>query len=90
MKLTDGKRTVDIEMAEWDGNGWTPDWSNDFFEAGTLKYNEEKDAYIVPNVDYCIEQANDWKNADGDFSGDRDYCSEEDLENRCVCVEEIK
>lgn len=34
MKLTDGKRTVDIIMMEWDGNRWNPDWSMDFFAAG--------------------------------------------------------
>jgi hypothetical protein len=34
-------------------------------------------------VDYCIDQANDWKNSKGDFSGD------EPNENNTVTVEEI-
>lgn len=36
MKLTDGKRTVEIIMMEWNGNRWNPDWSMDFFAAGKL------------------------------------------------------
>lgn len=70
MKLTDGKRTVEIEMQNWTGNGYTPDWSIDFFEAGSLPYNEESDTYTVDDVDYCIEQATDWENSEGDFSED--------------------
>lgn len=36
MKLTDGKRTVEIIMMEWDGNRWGLDWSLYFFVAGKL------------------------------------------------------
>ena len=39
MRLTDGKRTVEITMQEWAGNEYTPDWSADFFEAGGLPRN---------------------------------------------------
>ena len=67
MKLTDGKRTIEIQMMTWEGNGYTPDWSKDFFEAGDCPYDEENDVYIVKDVDYCIEQAEDWKNGRGDF-----------------------
>lgn len=67
MKLTDGKRTVDITMQEWDGSQWGLDWSLDFFEAGNLEYNEETNTYTVGDVDYCIEQANDWKYNRGDY-----------------------
>ena len=67
MKLYDGNKMVDIQMNNWTGNDFTPDWSNDFFDAGNLPYDEELDAYMVEDVDYCIEQAMDWKNADGDF-----------------------
>lgn len=85
MKLYDGKKMVNIEMNNWTGNGYTPDWSIDFFEAGGLEYNEDMDAYMVEDVDYCIEQAMDWKNADGDF-----YEPDADTSDRNVDVEEIK
>ena len=68
MKLTDGKRVVEIRMQVWNGNGYDPDWSNDFFEAGGLPFNEEVDAHIVADVDYCIEQAQDWENKQGDYA----------------------
>lgn len=71
MKITDGKKTVNIEMKVWQGNGYSPDWSIDFFNAGSLKYNDEIDIYIVDDVDYCIEQAQDWKNSIGDYSMDK-------------------
>jgi len=58
-KLTDGKRTVEIRMMVWTGNGYTPDWSNDFFDVGLLHMNDN-DAHIVEDVEYCIEQAQDW------------------------------
>lgn len=70
-RLTDGKKTVDIEMMVWEGNGYTPDWSADFFEVGNLEFDEEVGAYKVVDVDYCIDQANDWRKSTGDFSNDK-------------------
>lgn len=67
MRLYDGKKLVEIRMSNWTGTEYTPDWSIDFFEAGGLAYNDDLDASIVNDVEYCIEQANDWKNAIGDF-----------------------
>ena len=67
MRLTDGKRTVEITMQEWAGNEYTPDWSADFFEAGGLPRIETGTARVVQNVGYCIEQANDWAAYRGDF-----------------------
>lgn len=85
MKLYDGKKMVNIEMNNWTDNGYTPDWSIDFFEAGSLEYNEDMEAYLVEDVDYCIEQAMDWKNADGDF-----YEPDADTTDRNVDVTEIE
>ena len=82
MKITDGKKTVEIRMMTWEGSGYSPDWSMDFFEAGSLPWDEERNVYTVPDVDYCIDQANDWANSTGDFSGD------EPDDNRTVIVEE--
>lgn len=70
MKITDGKKTVEIRMMVWDGSGYSPDWSADFFCAGSLPYNDETDTYTVEDVDYCIEQAYDWRDSKGDFSDD--------------------
>ena len=46
-----------------------------FFEAGGLEYDKDKDAYIVEDVDYCIDYAMDWKNGTGDF-----YCDDNNEE----------
>ena len=83
MIITDGKKKVKIRMMYWTGDGYTPDCSNDFFEAGGLPRDEETDAYLVDDVDYCIDQAKDWKNRTGDF-----YYDIDDGE-RCVFVEEV-
>ena len=82
MKLTDGKKTVEIRMMVWEGSGYSTDWSMDFFEAGGLKYDDERDVYIVEDVDYCIDQAMDWRDSKGDFSDDIPN------EDNCVFVEE--
>lgn len=68
MKLTDGKKVVEIRMQVWDGNGYEPDWSQDFFEAGGLPTDDATGASVVDDVDYCIEQAQDWANKRGDHS----------------------
>ena len=88
MKLYDGKKMVNIEMNNWTDNGYTPDWSIDFFEAGSLEYNEDMDAYMVEDVDYCIEQARDWQNARGDFY--EPEVTFADIDSRNVDVNEIK
>lgn len=84
MKLTDGKKTVEIRLQTWTGSEYTPDWSLDFFEAGGLPYNDETDTYTVPDVDYCIEQAEDWQHSRGDYADD------EPNEGNMVFVDEIQ
>lgn len=85
MKLTDGKKTVEIELQEWnEENGcYGIDFSNEFYNAGSLAYDDELDAYIVSDVDYCIDYAMDWKKSIGDFNG------EEYNENRTVFVDGV-
>lgn len=58
MKITDGKKTVDIRIMRWNGSGYDPDWSADYFGAGALAYDEDLGAYIVDDVDYCVDMAN--------------------------------
>lgn len=89
MKLTDGKRTVEITIRRWNGSGYDPDWSMDYFCAGSLPYNEEKDAYIVDDVQYCIDMANstDPEGACGGVEDEDGNCVAD--ENMCVDVEEL-
>lgn len=81
IRLTDGKKTVEITMAIFDGTDLLPDFSAAFFEAGSLEYNTEIEAYEVPDVDYCVDYANDWKNCTGDFHDD-----EPEVERIVYCV----
>lgn len=69
-RYTDGKRTVEITMQVWDGNQWGPTWEYDFFDDGSLPYDAEKDAHVVRDVDYLIEQATDWQMGIGDYKDD--------------------
>ena len=66
--LTDGKRRIGIVMNIWEGNHYSHDFSNDFFNVGSLPYDEERSAYIVGDVEYCIEQAMDWREKIGDYA----------------------
>lgn len=47
-------------------NGY--EWQDEFFNVGSLSYNEDSDAYKVEDVDYLIDQANDYISGFGDFS----------------------
>lgn len=59
MRLTDGTKTIEIKIKRWNGSGYDPDWSNDYFSAGSLQYDEDVSSYVVDDVDYCIDMAND-------------------------------
>lgn len=71
VRLIDNSKAVEISIREWneENPGYGPDWSADFFEVGGLKTVDVPDlAYIVEDVDYCIEQANDMVAGEGDFA----------------------
>lgn len=86
-RIYNESKTVEISMNNWTDNGYTPDWSADFFEVGRLHYNDELDAYQVEDVDYCVAQAMDWKNNTGDYI---DYnANPKEVENRNVDVNYI-
>lgn len=83
MKMTDGKRTIEILIHRWNGSGYDPDFSADYFDAGGLPYDEETDTYTVEDVDYCIDMAENggegegarWTiNSDGEAVIDEDIC----------------
>ena len=89
MKITDGKKTVEITMKIWDKarNEWKHAGENladDFFNVGVLPVNDDG-VYVVEDVEYCIDQANDWEQCTGD------YCDDElgDDDERSVMVEEV-
>lgn len=75
MILTDGERYAEITIRTWndDAQWYSPDWSLDFYDAGGLKHYEiDHDghgdfAYMVDDIDYCIEQAMDMVNGIGDY-----------------------
>lgn len=81
--LTDGKRTFGISMETWDGNHYSPDMAAEFFEVGSLPCDDDG-AYIVPDVDYCIDYARDWQDGHGDFAEDSD------TKNRTVLVASLE
>lgn len=73
IRLIDNNKAVEISIREWDeeNSQYGPDWSADFFEVGGLEtVSEPEIAYIVDDVDYCIEYANDMVAGVGDFAGD--------------------
>lgn len=72
MKMTDGKKLVEVTMKIWNGSGYGPDWANEFFETAGLEFDGEVDAFMVDDVDYCIEQMEDWKNCANDYIDDED------------------
>lgn len=83
MKLTDGKRTVEIEMLTWDNNKGQyvyDDYAPYFFGGVDGEY-----AMRVEDVDYCIGQAEDWEKCRWDFVDDELAEGEE----RVVRVTEI-
>lgn len=67
MRIADNRRIVDIEMVIRKGDGYSPDWSADFFEAGSLVYDDERDVFVVDDVDYCIACAQDWASEDESY-----------------------
>lgn len=69
--LMDDDKAVEISIREWDEEnpGYGPDRSADFFGVGGLEtVDNPGTAYIVDDVDYCIEQANDM--VAGEVAGD--------------------
>lgn len=80
MILTDNNKTIEITMHTWTGSDWGLDYSFDFFDMAP--YDEEREVYVVDDVDYCIEEAEDWEYNRGDFSD-----LEDDPDDKLVCIE---
>ena len=76
IRLIDNNKVIEISLREWDEENmqYGPDWAADFFEVGNLGTVEDDEcaydpAYVVRDVDYCVEQANDMVAGEGDFAG---------------------
>ena len=54
MKFTDGKKTVEITITD---NRNDIDVTADLMEVGNMEYNEDMDAYMVEDVNYCADFA---------------------------------
>lgn len=68
MKLTDGKRTIEIECQEWNGSGYNPDYSNYFLESTEYELVEDTDMYYEEDLDELIEWAiENFKKTEDDF-----------------------
>ena len=71
MKMTDGRKAVEIILRACMGDYFAPDMSNDFFDVGGLRTTFDDvigdDVYMVDDVEYCIDQANDWANYRNDY-----------------------
>lgn len=73
IRLIDNNKAVEISIRAWDDENtqYGPDWAADFFEVGLLKpVEDEESTYVVDDVDYCIEYANDMVAGEGDFAGE--------------------
>lgn len=77
IRLIDNNKAVEISIRGWDeeNSQYGPDQSADFFEIGGLEtVSEPEFAYIVDDVDYCIDycigQTLDMAAGRGDYS----YC----------------
>lgn len=68
--FTDGKRTVAIDLKTWDGRGYGPDFSADFYDVGALENVGDRGGtpiYKVDDIDYPIDYAQDMIDGSGDF-----------------------
>lgn len=64
MKITDNKRTIDIQIRRWNADSWNPGWGGDCSEAlidESFHWDDESQAWVVDDVqdviDYAEEQA---------------------------------
>ena len=67
MRLTDGKRIVEINLYE---KSSMVDGAQDYFCAGNLQYDEETDTYKVDDIDYCIGYARGEEDPEYGWDGD--------------------
>ena len=69
IRLTDGYATVTVEMKTWDEHNqcYTPDRAPEFFDVGGLSIDPSTQAYMVEDVNQCLDKARDSMLHMGDF-----------------------
>lgn len=66
-RFTDGHRTALIEMQVWHNDNCSPDLSQDILADAIHGFSFEHDAYLVNDLDWLVDYANEWLNHTGDF-----------------------
>lgn len=68
MKITDGKRTVEVLMKEWDPveQGWQPDATRDLLIDSSFVYDAINEVYTVPSVQDVLDYCQEWEDEDPD------------------------
>lgn len=61
IRLTDGKQTVVITMAVWQGDCYAPSCAAEYFEVCGLPYDKALDAYRVEDVTCYTDRAKKWE-----------------------------
>ena len=70
MKMTDGKKLVEITARVWSNGQYSQDLSVGLLIDGSFEHGQG--AYKVDSVDDVIDYAFDWQNCTGDFVEDED------------------
>ena len=68
MKITDGKRMVDIRMKEWSSvyHEYLPDATVDILIDSSFVYDGINEVYTVPSVQEVLDYCWEWVNEDPD------------------------
>lgn len=72
-RFTDGHRVALIEMQIWKDDHASPDLSQDILADAITGFSFENDAYLVNDLDWLVDYANNWLNFKGDFYYDDDH-----------------
>lgn len=68
MKITDGKRTVEVLMKEWSPveQGYLPDVTSDLLIDSSSVYDAINEVWTVPSVQDVLDYCQEWENEDPD------------------------
>ena len=67
MKITDGKRTVEVHTVLLFNNFGSGDISADLLVDSTMKYDRANDLYHVQSVQDALDYCQEWENEDPDY-----------------------
>lgn len=69
-RFFNGTVYAEIEMQNWNGNGYEPDWSADFLQNYLGSYDDESDTYIVDDITDVCKTAVDYASRSGEYAYD--------------------